>query len=61
MELMPTFDTEQEFEDFFKRDAEIVGKYRGEDGALHFKDNQEFEELMRQLMPEYNHVFFYDD
>ena len=61
MELMPTFKTEQEFEDFFKRDREIVDKYRGEDGQLHFKDNSEFENLMRQLMPEYNHVFFYDD
>lgn len=61
MELMPTFNTEQEFEDFFKRDAEIVGKYRGEDGVPHFKDNQEFEELMRELMPEYEHSFIYED
>lgn len=61
MELMPTFKTEQDFEDFFKHDREIVDKYRGEDGVPHFQNNQEFENLMRELMPEYNHVFFYDD
>nr|DAU40989.1 MAG TPA: hypothetical protein [Bacteriophage sp.] len=61
MELMPTFETERDFEDFFKHDREIVDKYRGEDGVPHFKDNQEFENLMRELMPEYKHSFIYED
>ena len=60
MELMPTFETEQEFNEYFKHDREIVDKYRGEDGVPHFKNNQEFENMMRQLMPEYKHSFIYD-
>lgn len=60
MELMPTFETEQEFDEYFKADREKVDKYRGEDGVPHFRDNSEFENLMRELMPEYQHSFIYD-
>ena len=60
IEQMPTFESEEEFTDYFKRENELCDKCRGEDGALHFENNSEFENLMRELMPEFQHIFFYD-
>lgn len=47
---MPTFSS-------FKRENELCDKYAGEDGALHFESDADFENLIRQLMPEYQHSF----
>lgn len=60
MELMPEFDSEEEFTEYFKRENEMCDKYRGEDGALHFENDAEFENLIRELMPEFQHRFIYD-
>lgn len=57
---MPTFGSEEDFDEYFKHENELCDKYAGEDGALHFENNAEFENLMRELMPEFQHVFFYD-
>lgn len=60
VQYMPTFDSEKEFSEYFKRENELCDKYAGEDGALHFENDAEFENLMRELMPEFQHVFFYE-
>nr|DAH90956.1 MAG TPA: hypothetical protein [Bacteriophage sp.] len=60
VQYMPTFSSEEEFTEHFKRENEMCDKYRGEDGALHFENDAEFENLMRELMPEFQHVFFYE-
>lgn len=60
IQYIPTFSSEKEFNEYFKRENELCDKYAGEDGALHFENNAEFENLMRELMPEFQHIFFYD-
>ena len=60
VEFMPTFESEAEFDEYFKRENELCDKYRGEDGALHFENNSDFENLIRELMPEYKHSFIYE-
>lgn len=60
IQYMPTFGSEEDFDEYFKRENELCDKYAGEDGALHFENNAEFENLMRELMPEFQHIFFYD-
>ena len=60
VEFMPTFESEAEFDEYFKRENELCDKYAGEDGALHFENNSEFEKLIRELMPEYKHSFIYE-
>lgn len=57
---MPTFGSEKDFDEYFKRENELCDKYAGEDGALHFENNSEFENLMRELMPEFQHSFIYE-
>ena len=57
---MPTFSSEKDFNEYFKRENELCDKYAGEDGTLHFENNAEFENIMRELMPEFQHIFFYD-
>ncbi len=60
MELMPEFNSELEFNEYFKRENELCDKYVGDDGALHFENNVEFENLVRQLMPDFQHSFIYE-
>ena len=36
-------------------------KYKGADGYNHFESDAEFEQAVRELMPEYQHSFFYED
>lgn len=57
---MPTFSSEKEFNEYFKRENELCDKYTGDDGALHFESDAEFENLIKQLMPEYEHSFSYE-
>lgn len=57
---MPTFSSEKDFNEYFKRENELCDKYAGEDGALHFESDADFESLIRQLMPEYEHSFIYE-
>lgn len=60
VQYMPTFSSEKDFNEYFKRENELCDKYAGDDGALHFENNSEFENLTRELMPEYQHRFIYD-
>lgn len=48
------------FNEYFKRENELCDKYAKEDGALHFESDADFENLIRQLMPEYEHSFIYE-
>lgn len=57
---MPTFGSEKEFNEYLKRENELCDKYTGDDGALHFESDAEFENLIKQLMPEYEHSFIYE-
>ena len=60
MQYMQTFCSKKEFNEYCKRENEVCDKYAGDDGALHFESDAEFENLMRELMPEFQHIFFYD-
>jgi hypothetical protein len=33
---MPTFGSEEDFDEYFKRENELCDKYAGKDGELHF-------------------------
>ena len=60
VQYVPTFGSEEEFAEYFKRENELCDKYAGEDGALHFENDADFENLVRQLMPECEHSFIYE-
>lgn len=60
IQYMPTFGNEEDFYEYFKRENELCDKHAGEDGTLHFESDADFENLVRQLMPEYEHSFIYE-
>lgn len=46
---MPTFSSEKDFNEYFKRENELCDKYTGDDGAPHFESDADFENLVRKL------------
>lgn len=57
---MPTFSSKEDFNEYFKRENELCDKYAEKMGALHFESDADFENLVRQLMPECEHSFIYE-
>ena len=49
-ELMPSFRSEKEFEEFFQPQKELCDKYRGSDGMLSFNNTDELRDLTLDLM-----------
>jgi hypothetical protein len=60
IQYVPTFGNEEDFDEYFKRENELCDKHAGEDGALHFESDADFENLVRHQLPEYEHSFIYE-
>ena len=46
---MPTFDTEEEYEQYFKREIELCNKHRDANGVLTFNSQKELTGLLDSL------------
>lgn len=49
-ELMPSFRSEEEFEEFFRQQRELCDKHRDADGTLSFNNTDELRDLTLDLM-----------
>lgn len=48
-ELLPTFNSEEEYNEYFRPQIEQCNKYRNAQGMLEFKDFDEFEQSLIEL------------
>ena len=49
MEHMPEFNSEEEFNQYFKEQTDYCKKYRDESGTVSFKNENEFESFLKGL------------
>lgn len=50
-EFMPEFNSEAEYNAFFKREVDICAKHRNKDGEIQIESKEELYDMLQELIP----------